>query len=128
MVMIAFTVTACAVALFMRAELRARWWAGRLAGATQPAEQAQYLAAICSVRDHARWASAYLAGHSDPQVRQFAVVVLQHAQSSWARQRLEALTRDPDPVVRGLASSVNDPALRSVASAPASSRTEGATP
>ncbi len=110
---IGLTLVLCAAALSQRMELRARYWAWRLAHSNDPAEQAALASAICNAADQARWGIAALLDDSDAGVRQFGVVALQAVSTAWARQALLERLADPDQDVRELAALVlarrNDP-------------------
>jgi len=98
-----FTALLCLAALLFRAPLHGRYWAWQLARRTSPVERGNYLDALCSLGDDARWGTVALLEHADGEVRQFGVLVAQHVHSAWARAELLANLKDPDPYVQHLA-------------------------
>ncbi len=101
--LIALTAAACAAALLFRLPLCGRYWAWRLARAASPAESAAYLDALCNAGDASRWGVRALLADERPNVRQYGVLVLHHAKTAWARERLLDLLADSDASVQELA-------------------------
>jgi HEAT repeat protein len=102
-IMVALTAAACLVALFFRTPLRSRYWAGRIAATTDPAERALYLTALCNAGEGAWWGITALLDSDRADVREYGMVVLQHVKSPRANQRLLAALHDTDDAVRELA-------------------------
>jgi hypothetical protein len=105
LVAIGLTALACCGALLYRTEVRSRYWAWRLTRATDPAECAVYLGALCNAGESGRWGVAALLDDPRGQVRQYGVLALQPLRTPWARARLRELLADTDPHVRNLAES-----------------------
>jgi hypothetical protein len=103
LVAIGLTGLACCGALVYRTEVRSRYWAGRLARATDPAECATYLSALCSAGEQGRWGITSLLNDPRGPVRQYGVLALQPLRTPWAEARLRERLDDADPHVRDLA-------------------------
>jgi len=102
-IVITLTSVACLAALVFRIPLRSRYWAWRIEHATETSERATYLGALCNAGDQGRWGTSALARHTDPAVRQFGLLVLQHVRTPWAQALLLECLTDPDPCVQRLA-------------------------
>jgi hypothetical protein len=93
---IAVTLLACIAALWYRAPLRGRYWAGQLARSDSPQRRAALLAALCNLGSDARWGVQVLLDEPDAATRQLGVIALQHIDAPWARARLVALLDSAD--------------------------------
>lgn len=98
--LIAATLLLCLVAIAQRAELRGRWWALRIAQATDPAQRAAHLQALMNEGPETRWGREVLLGHADVEVRRAGIISLQSVRADWAAARLMALRHDPDEGIR----------------------------
>jgi HEAT repeat protein len=103
LVMIALTAVACLTALVLRTPIRSRYWAQQVIGAQGVAERVGPLTCLCNAGDSGRWGTTALLTHSDDEIRQYGVVVLQHVKSDWSRRRLLAALEDPSESVREMA-------------------------
>ena len=100
---LAVTLLACVGALLFRTPLRSRYWAWQVARSASPDGRAAALTLLCNAGDAGRWGTATLLASSDPELRQYGVVVLHHVRSDWSRRRLLDRLTDPDADVRELA-------------------------
>ncbi len=101
--LLSVSVLVCVAALIWRSEIRARYWAGRIAASDNLQQRAYYLTLLCNAGDSARWGVSYLAARSDPGVRQYAALALQHVEAEWAPAARLRLLQDSDPQIRSLA-------------------------
>lgn len=101
--MIGVTLAACVLAITFRTPLRSRFWAWQVIHADGVEERAAPLTLLCNAGDRGRWGTETLLTHSDPEIRQFGVVVLQHVQSDRVPPRLLELLADPSEAVAEMA-------------------------
>jgi HEAT repeat protein len=102
-IMIGVTLTACLAALLFRTPLRSRYWAWQVVQAGSTEERAAPLTCLCNAGDDGRWGTEILLTHPDAEIRQFGVLVLQHARSDRSRRRLLQMLEDPGEAVREMA-------------------------
>lgn len=100
---IVLTALVCLTALFYRTEIRSRFWAAQLIQANTPEDRTVPLTLLCNAGNEAWWGVSTLLDHPDDEVRQFGVLVLQHMQTSRAREKLLALLQDQNRTVREMA-------------------------
>jgi HEAT repeat protein len=103
MAMIVLTSGACVAALVFRTPIRSRYWAWQVIQAHSVAERVAPLTCLCNAGDAGRWGAAALLAHPDEEIRQYGVVVLQHAESDWSRRALLQALRDSSESVREMA-------------------------
>lgn len=88
------------VAMFFRWEIRARWWAYRLAAAPASPEAAYYEGCLASVGDRSLGALRGLLRHPSADVRRRAAAILHWCRTEGSRTVLLEAMRDPDGEVR----------------------------
>jgi hypothetical protein len=100
---LAVTLAACVLAIIFRTPLRARFWAWQIIHANRVEDRAAPLTLLCNTGDPGWWGTEALLTHSNAEIRQFGIVVLQHVPSDWARRRLLEMLADPSAAVAELA-------------------------
>jgi len=101
--MVVLTASACLAALFFRTHLRSRYWARQIIAARDPEACAVPLTMLCNAQDAGRWGVETLLMHSEAEIRQYGVLVLQHIRSDWSRGRMIDMLQDSDSSVREMA-------------------------
>lgn len=110
-------------AMVNRNQIRARWWAYRLARSQQLDVRTHYLALLVSLGEPSVIAASALLRHEDAAVRSYGLVILQHAPSDEAGALLVEATGDADADLREqavltLGRRKNVSALKSLAQSP----------
>ena len=103
LLMVATTLAVCVAAIFFRTAIRARYWAWQVQNASSETERALAVALLCNAGDAGRWGTKVILHDPDPEIRQYGVLVLNHARGDWAHERLFDTLSDPDRNVRQLA-------------------------
>jgi hypothetical protein len=116
---IAIMVVLWLVVIFFRNDIRAHWWAYRMARTADHEQRMSCFLRLASLKDRAVPAVLPLLNEPDAGVRSFVVAVLHHGTSERALQGLVTASSDPDLNVRrsaiqGLALRGDPPALRAL--------------
>ncbi|UCF34890.1 MAG: HEAT repeat domain-containing protein [Phycisphaerales bacterium] len=118
-IIIAVMVLLWLLVVLFRNDIRAHWWAYRMARTADYEQRMSCFLRLASLKDRAVPAVLPLLDEPDAGVRSFAVAVLHHATSEKALQGLVTASSDSDPNVRrsaiqGLALRGDPPALESL--------------
>ncbi|HPD30098.1 MAG TPA: hypothetical protein PLL20_08900 [Phycisphaerae bacterium] len=107
---IALLVALWCLAMWYRAEIRAYWWARKLAQSSSPQDIHYYLLCLASTEESAFGPAKRLVRNTDPRVRRLGVAVLDNCRGQEVEHVLLDLLNDPDDEVADAAAiSLTDP-------------------